>query len=238
MDPDAQEVRRECLHRLVGGMKWAGDVMRLFGTMFGPAPAGGNGSVRDPGLVGLGYVANVSGELLRGTLQAVDASNAYVAAALLRQVVETEYLAWAFAEDREEAASWLASTHKDRLSRWQPRHIRGRSGGRFRGTDYAAHCERGGHPTPDGCRDLVNGPSAVNCAGLVVDALAHGRSAWRYILEAADLYDVEQGSEPGSILPHAGRLAAHNAVESWWEHDPFKPYIVAGVSPATPPTIA
>lgn len=226
LNPETQALRHECLAALIAGLKWAGDVLRVVGTMVGPRPA--NGDIRDPRLVGIGYVANTSGELLRGTLVAVDDLNPYAASALLRQVVEAEYLAWAFAEDREEAASWLESTHQDRLARWQPRHLRERSGGRFRGIDYARHCERGGHPTPAGCRDLINGPPAVGCAGLVADSLLHGRSTWHYLMDAVDQHDLLLGNDPGTLLPFDGRRAAHNAVQSWWEFDPFKPYILSG----------
>lgn len=57
-----------------------------------------------------------------------------------------------FAED--EAADWLRSSRDDRLRRWQPRHMRDRSNGRFRGSDYALHCDLGGNPTREGPRLL------------------------------------------------------------------------------------
>lgn len=234
MDPDARALRRDRLGHLVDALNWAGELLRLFGTLVGPTPTK-VGAPRDPHLAGLGYVANTCAELLSGTMRAVDDGNAYVAAALLRQLVEAEYLAWAFAEDRDEAAAWLESTREERLSRWQPRHLRERSSGRFRGKDYATHCERGGHLTPDGCRALISGPTDINCAGLVADSLVHGRSAWRYLVTAADLHDAEQGRELGSLLPFDERAQGERAVEWWWEHDPFKPYIIPDGPPVAGP---
>lgn len=235
VDADAQIARRECLRRLVGGLSWAGELLRLIGSVFGPGAAEDAGP-RDRRLVGMGYVASTCGELLRGTVQATDDGNAYAAATLLRQVVETEYLAWAFAEDRAEAAVWLESTREERLKRWQPKHLRERSHDLFRGKDYGVHCERGGHPTPSGCRALLNGPTDVNCAGLVADSLVHGSSTWRYLVAASDLDDVEQGRDPGSLLPFDGRAEVHHAVGSWWRHDPFTPYIIAGCPPVARPS--
>jgi|SRR5581483_1204959 len=91
----------------------------------------------------------------------LEQDNLYGAAALLRQLVEAEYLAWAFAEDRVEAAAWLRSTNEKRREMWQPKHLRERSGGRFRAIDYAHHCECGGHPTPSAKRLLPGIASAI-----------------------------------------------------------------------------
>jgi hypothetical protein len=74
----------------------------------------------------------------------LDNGNLYAAAALLRQLVEVEYLAWAFAEDDEEAAAWLRSTKEERTKFWQPRltSLGKRSAGRFKG-GFLQH-----HPVP------------------------------------------------------------------------------------------
>jgi hypothetical protein len=99
-------------------------------------------------------VVQIAGELSSGVIALLDQGNRYGAAALLRQLVEVEYLTWAFAEDEEEAMNWIRSTKEERMRFWQPRHIRNRAGGRFRRIDYALHCESGGHPSPEGIRLL------------------------------------------------------------------------------------
>jgi hypothetical protein len=121
------------------------------GRVDGSSPFG-NG---DDSLVSLGYLCETAASLIVGAMQLLDDANCYAGAALNRQLVEVEYLAWAFGEDQEEAALWLRSSRDDRLQRWQPRHLRQRSQGRFRGADYAQHCELGGHPTPQGVRALI-----------------------------------------------------------------------------------
>ena len=223
LDPDARALRLECLLGLAEGMTKAGDGLRIAGTMLGPPGE----SPKDSRLVGLGYVANATGELLRGVQDSVTASNPYAAATLLRQVVETEYLAWAFADDGEEAASWLSSTRSTRQARWKPGHLRERSGGRFRGKDYGRHCDYGGHPTPEGMRRFFGRDAELAAAALVADALVHGRSAWRYLMDAADRYDEENGYDPCTVLTRTLRERPQRAAESWWGHDPFTPHAAA-----------
>jgi hypothetical protein len=57
--------------------------------------------------VGLAIVAEIAAELISGTLTLLDQDGLYGAAALLRQLVEVEYLCWAFAEDEDEAKRWM-----------------------------------------------------------------------------------------------------------------------------------
>lgn len=79
----------------------------------------------------------------------LEASSHYAAAALVRQLVECEYLTWLFGEDPEKAARWFRSEPADR-QQLRPAAMRKRSGGRFRSEEYASHCGRGGHPHPAG----------------------------------------------------------------------------------------
>lgn len=225
LDAETREIRHECLSRLAQGLDRVGNLLRVAGALFGRSPA--PGIPPDPQLVGLGYVATTAASLSNGVLLLHDAGNSYAAAALTRQIVETEYLGWAFAEDQAEAGAWLLSSKKDRISRWQPRHLRERSDGRFRGTDYGQHCEKGGHPTPDGCRFFFNGDEQLRCAGVLVDALLHGRSTWRYLMTAVDLHAGTIGLTLDDLLPEEERRLAHNAVESWWDFDPFVPFFRA-----------
>ena len=223
LDPEAREIRQECLQQLVKGLWTLGDLLRLAGTMIGqrsapdihPAPA----------LVGMGYVANTASRLLSGSSVLLADGNRYAASALARQVVETEYLAWAFAEDQEEAGAWLASDRKDRLSRWQPKHIRDRSAGRFRAKDYHQHCETGGHPTPDGCRFLVERGADDQVQGLLVDSLLHGRSTWMYLITAAVAQERAQDHDPVALLGGDTLALTDHTVNGWWEAESFRPFM-------------
>jgi hypothetical protein len=135
--------------------------------------------------VGLAVVVEIASELLSGAVLLLTEGNLYSGAALLRQIVEVEYLTWAFAEDEEEAMTWLRMTPEERRRMWQPRHLRERSAGRFRASDYHRHCERGGHPTPEGMTLLAAHTQELWPELQWFDLALHGMSAWRYVIEAS-----------------------------------------------------
>src|SRR4051812_19922762 len=88
-----------------GRFLWVGGYMIGGDRVVGRSPFGfGSDTV-----VGLAIVAQIAGELAAGAALLLEAGNDYSAAALIRQLVEVEYLAWAFAEDEGEAAEWLRS---------------------------------------------------------------------------------------------------------------------------------
>jgi hypothetical protein len=93
-------------------------------------------------------ILRISAALTNGAGNAFRDNNPYCGAALLRQLVEVEYLMWAFENDKREFSSWLNSTKEDRHRYFSPAKLRKSSDGLFRGVDYGFHCEHGGHPTP------------------------------------------------------------------------------------------
>jgi len=228
-DPLGREARRELPRRLVPALLSIGQDLRVGGWMHGTdriqhVSPFGNG---DDGVVALGYVVEVAAALLSGASAALDAGNLYAAAALVRQVVEAEYLAWAFADDRDEAADWLRSTREQRLQRWQPRHLRQRSDGRFRGSDYHLHCEFGGHPTPGGARSYLN--CSHDKALLFTEVLwfelsSHGQSMWRYTCHALEDfgYDFLLLAEVGHQAPGSAALVAP-AADNWLASERMQP---------------
>lgn len=167
--------------------------------------------------VALATVMQIAGELLSGATVLFKQDNLYAAAALVRQLVEVEYLAWAFAEDEDEARNWMRSSKEDRQRFWQPRHIRERADGRFRGSDYGEHCGRGGHPSPEGAALLPDHSSSVGLAPLWwYDMVSHGLSVWSYSVAA------------GGKLGYADQLASIDeqvdltaAKERWRKEDPL-----------------
>lgn len=221
LDLEGAALRAQVVGRLIEGFNKAGEVLRTAGVILGPGRNDG-GRNGDDRLVGLGYIASTTAELLRGVDSLLAGDNVYAAAALVRQLVELEYLAWAFAEDQAEAASWLQSTHEDRLARWQPRHIRQRSADRFRGKDYGLHCERGGHPTPIGCRVLISGEQDINRASQHWEAAAHGSSTWLYLIAATDAFAADNKWMPEQLVPLSARLPTREAIDAWRACDPMR----------------
>jgi hypothetical protein len=220
-----------CAHRialceaLVLAFGKAGECLWLCGTIIGPDRAEGTSpfGFGSDATVGLATVVRIAGELSSGAVGLLQSGNHYAAAALVRQLVEVEYLAWAFAEDEEEAMNWLRSSREERMRFWRPSHIRKRAGGRFRGLDYSLHCEAGGHPTPEGNGLLPGGPRVESDFFAWNDLIFHGLSVWDYALSAADRF--EYGNEIRA-LPEAESLRA--ARERREASDPLLPLMAAG----------
>lgn len=182
--------RRALAASLPKGLGESGQLLRLAGVLIGPGCAEKispfmNG---DDGVVEAGYLAEIAGDLLASSIQLLDAGHHYSVAALVRQLVEVEYLMWLFANKPNVPGDWLRSDRKTRRDQWQPRHLRDRSDGRFDADDYKHHCELGGHPTPDGARIFID--TAVSKRVVVAELLLfemceHGANIWGAFKEVA-----------------------------------------------------
>lgn len=104
----------------------------------------------------------------------------YAAAALLRQIVEIEYLAWAFETRDGDAERWLRSDKNERQTFFRPAKLRNAAKGKFRGQDYGYHCELGGHPVPGGTVLLHDDPVIAQL--LLADLLGHSGRIWDHIV--------------------------------------------------------
>jgi len=121
-DSAALVARREVCRALATGFEQLGDSLLVHGHLFGPQRVDGTSPTGngDDRLVALGYLSKTAGALIRGALSLTLAGNCYASSALNRQLVEVEYLAWAFVEDQEEASNWLRSSNQQRLDRGNP----------------------------------------------------------------------------------------------------------------------
>jgi hypothetical protein len=137
----------------------------------------------DDGIVGLALIAQIAGELCSGVVALLEIGNDYGAAALVRQLVEVEYLAYSFENDGSRAQQWLRSSATERRRSWQPGNLRQLADGQFRGSDYGHHCERGGHPTPVAAHLLPN-HNRDHASIWWLELAAHGSSSWNYMTEA------------------------------------------------------
>lgn len=211
--------RKEFGIALATALRAGGKALWIGGSMIGPDRAEGDSPFEfgSDATVGLATVLQIGGELVGGGIALHGEGNRYGAAALARQLVEVEYLAWAFGEDEEEAERWMRSSPQERREMWQPRHLRERADGRFRGVDYGLHCGQGGHPSPEGICLLPEHYSPEASAELwFADMVIHGHSVWRYALAAAEKLEY---AETLDSLEEARELAA--VEERWREADPF-----------------
>ncbi|MFI6161683.1 hypothetical protein ACIA59_17260 [Micromonospora haikouensis] len=176
-DEQARRARREVCAHAAMSMANLGSEARRFAT-----ESRGNAD-QARCMLAAGLTGAIGCELLSGIVALASGRWAYGAAALVRQLVEVEYLAWAVGHDPSDAIEWLKSTKQQRLARWQPGKIRGRADGRFPNTDYGYHCEAGGHPTPEAARTILDNRDAwVEIA--LYEAAHHGSNAWHYLVGA------------------------------------------------------
>lgn len=157
-----------------------GRIFWLTGNIVGPDRASGTSpfGFGDDVAVGVATVTQMGGELAKGAVRLLRDGNLYAAAALVRQIVEVEYLAHTFATKHEKAAAWLRADRAERLKFWSPAQLR-KGSAKFLASDYWNHCDLGGHPTVSGMTLL---PGHTTHSELVwVDLAGHLSSIWRHI---------------------------------------------------------
>lgn len=231
-DEAGQRVREQACDALAAAFGSCGKLLWVTGytigrdRISGESPFGLGSDAR----VGLATVLQIAAELVRGACMLLRADNAYGAQALVRQLVEVEYLAWAFAEDSEESSRWMRSTREERLKKWRPVRMRQRAGGRFRDADYAGHCDRGGHPTPTASMLLPDHSVGDNLGGLWwFDLASHSASIRAYIQQADAQHQYPIGVQE---LPEMKRAAG--AVAAWRRDDPVYPLMRARAASSAP----
>jgi hypothetical protein len=162
-----------------------GDELHAVGHIFGPDRVNGDspGGHGSDEIVAVSLLLRIAGQLVSASADLFADGRHYAAAALLRQLVEIEYLAWAFQTRDKDAERWLRSTREERESFFKPAKLRQASDGRFRGKDYGYHCELGGHPVP-GSFILLRGDVAISQL-LLSDLLGHTGRIWDHILDWA-----------------------------------------------------
>jgi hypothetical protein len=130
----------------------------------------------DDRTVAVAMLLRIAGELVSVSSDTLNTGRHYAGSALVRQLVEVEYLAWAFETNNEDASRWLRSTKDERLKFFSPAKLRAAADGRFRSIDYSYHCELGGHPVP-GSWVLLNGDVAI-AQLMLSDCLGHAERIW------------------------------------------------------------
>jgi hypothetical protein len=222
------DARSNAAARAAPNLTTAGRQLHISGHVIGDgrttgASQRGNG---DDAQVAVGVLAQIAGDLLDASASLLGGTNHYAGAALLRQVVEVEYLSWAFSKGHRDAAEWLNSTHQDRRRFFQPVHLRGLSEGRFSDADYRHHCEQGGHPVPRAIA-LLGGSDVFVAQMLLVDLLLHGWRTTDHLLEWAD-------QQTATSTVTAALREAQAAFAAWGRLDPLYEWSLTA-PPAPPP---
>lgn len=166
----------------------------------------------DDAAVAVSMLLRIGGQLVSAAADLIGDGRHYAGAALLRQLVEVEYLAWAFEGDNEVSARWLRSTQRERQSFFTPAKLRKAAGNRFRSVDYGHHCELGGHPVPSSWALLTDSTGMSQL--LLSDGLGHAGRIWDHVVGWAQSHPL---GEP--ILRQRGAMLDQFGV--WKRADPL-----------------
>lgn len=171
---------------------------------------------------GLTLVVEMAGELATGCGELYKAELWYAGSAMLRQLVETQYLLALFSADPTSAETWQNATPEELRKWWTPAAMRAKSQGRFQDQEYWQHCELGGHPVPAGARLLRNRDSRLDRRYLWLDLAHHLQRIW------ADVERCFFAFGYGGRLNEAAYEAARAALETWIRvDDAFRLFLTA-----------
>jgi len=164
-------------------------------------------------VVAMSVLLKIGSQLVSASADLLTEGRAYAGAALLRQLVEVEYLAWAFDARDDDAQRWLRSDRNIREEFFRPAKLREAARGKFRGKDYSYHCELGGHPVPTGTLLLKDDPSTTQL--LLSDLLGHAGGIWNHFVGWAKRNEDHTGQFRGLAYSMSKRF------REWQKSDPL-----------------
>ncbi len=205
-------------------MKTARDFIKV-GTLMSRPVEMDKESARDA-IHAVGLLLQMAGELAFAAGRLLSNREHYAGAALLRQVVEIEYLTWGFKEKRRTATEWLESTHEERMNVFSPAQLRQTSKGRFLGKDYRDHCEQGGHPVPRG-GILLGGKNVPAAQLLLADLVVHCWRTWDQVVR----WSVEFPRASAAVVARGSQISWR--LHKWSKQDPIYDLMVE-VRPENP----
>jgi hypothetical protein len=156
----------------------------------------------------------MAGELAVAAGRLLSDGEHYAGAALLRQVVEIEYLTWTFKEGHRSASKWLQSTYEERMSVFSPGKLRQTSKGRFLREDYKDHCEQGGHPVPRGSL-LLGAKNPGSAQILLVDLIVHCWRTWDQVVQ----WSIGVPYASAIVLGRGRQISSR--LNKWGQEDPI-----------------
>lgn len=134
---------------------------------------------------GVATVVCMAAELAEAAVVMAGKNRYYAVGAVIRQLIECEYLLTLFNEDLDHARRWLESTPDEVRESFTPAKMRKLTGS-FSNEEYWGHCSTGGHPAPKGARlleklDPRRQSWPYSAAELATDLGLHLRRIWSAI---------------------------------------------------------
>lgn len=163
-------------------------------------------------------VVCMAGELADAAVDMAGKKRYYAVGALIRQLIECEYLLALFNVDLQHARRWRESTPDEVRKEFSPATMRRLTG--FANQEYWNHCDTGGHPAPKGARlleklDLTRQSWPYSAAELLIDLGLHLHRIWK----ALDALLVKHHARYVQVRA-AQRRQAEDAWSQWQEADP------------------
>ena len=209
-EPSGQRARERFCGEVAAALDSSGRALWAFGLGVEPAREG------------LALITQMAASLASGASLLYSNENWYSGACVVRQLVEAEYLLFLSSIDQSEVALWRQSTYEQRRKLFSPAKMRERSAGRFRSSEYHAHCERGGHPSPLGAAFLPEHQSEVGSnVWLWVDLAQHLERLWSFFEGAVE---IQGGVHVRSVTDARANIAV--AAARWHAIDPCASWVV------------
>lgn len=168
----------------------------------------------DRNVKGLSLVADMCADMTESALLVFKAERWYSGEALVRQIIETEYLLSLFASERSTASLWLDSSGKELRRWWNPSAMREHLKGQFDDREYWDHCERGGHPVPSAKPFLDGFLEKLDRRFCWIDFAIHCRRLLVAFVRCFIAFGFSRHVEQDEYAK------AHNATELWLNTDP------------------
>lgn len=174
---------------------------------------------------GVATVLCMAAELASAAVSAIENDQGYTAAALVRQLIECEYLLTLFADDLDHARRWRASSPDELRAEFTPAKMRKLTG--FANEEYWNHCDVGGHPNPKGARlleflDPLRGVWPYAIAEMSIDLGLHLRRTWNAIDKVLAAHHARFAD-----VRSAQRQEALDAWAIWNDSDPLVATFIA-----------
>jgi hypothetical protein len=135
--------------------------------------------VSDKKISAFSILSRLAADITVGFATLMRSGNEYSAAALLRQLVEFEYLFFVAYQDKSELEKWIGADGDTLRNQFTPQKMRKKSNGIFRDQEYWMHCDMGGHPNPKARAFLAGESKNMRMASfLLPDGVHHFRRLW------------------------------------------------------------
>ena len=224
-DPDLCSLRKVTITSVADRLEESGIMLQALGSADDATSDVSRTAGSDrKAVLAIGVLTRIAAELVGVSGRLLSGSHYYAGAALLRQVVEVEYLTWSFANNERDAVDWLDSTHQQRMALFTPARLRDISDGRFNARDYQHHCEQGGHPVPLAAI-LLGGLNLGSAQVLLMDLLLH---CWRIADNLCAWIRTSIVASDAILMP---LNSARRSLSKWGERDPLYAWACSMDSP-------